>query len=386
MRGGWRGAWRGRGWGPAAWGGRDGIGGACPFGYGGPHRGSLRRRLAWAFLLVALLTLVGTIAALGSALWGHHAPRPWNFHLLLLAVAVAAAASFFIAGRITRGLSRLRDAVERLDLRDLTPRVPVEGNDEVAALARAFNRMADRLEAEERVRRQLFADVAHELRHPIAVLRGRLEAMQDGAVPTDAEQVLRLQDMVIGLGRLVGDLRDLSLADVGRLSLDLGPLDLAALIADLRENMEPVAADKRIALTADVARDLPPVRADSDRIRQVLVNLLANALHYTPEGGRVDILASASGPSGTADGPPRTVTIEVADTGPGIPAEDLPHIFDRFYRTDPARARATGGSGLGLAIVRSLITLHGGTVTAHSHPGGGSRFVVTLPVGGPREA
>ena len=377
---------------PARPGGHEG---ACPhrrwrggpWGPPGPWRhagGSLRRRLAWAFFVVAALSAAGTFAAMAPPWFGHHGPRGWNFHLFLVALAIAAAASVFFARRITSGLTRLRDAVERFDLRDPAPRVPVEGDDEVAALARAFNRMADRLEADERARRQLFADVAHELRHPVAVLRGRLEAMQDGAVPTDGEQVLRLQDTVIGLGRLVGDLRDLSLADVGRLSLDLGPVDLGALIADLCENFEPVAAHRRIALRTDVGPGLPPVTADADRLRQVLVNLLSNALQYTPEGGAVTIrvaVEAASAGDRVAGGAARgAVTIEVADTGPGIAAEHLAHVFDRFYRTDPARGRATGGSGLGLAIVRSLVALHGGTVAVRSRPGEGSRFTVRLPL------
>jgi len=321
--------------------------------------------------MVSVITMVMAFGAFGSALFHHQALRPWNFHLLWLGLIVAAGVGVFTAGRITRGLSRLRSAVERLDLRDLSPRVPVEGNDEVAALARAFNGMAERLEVGERVRRQLFADVAHELRHPLAVLQGRLESMQDGVVPLDPEQVLHLQDMVLSLTRLVGDLRDLSLAEVGRLSLHPRPVDLGEIIADLRENLEPVAADRGIRLVTNVAADLPAVTVDVDRIRQVLVNLLDNALHYTPREGRVEVRATSDG---------QYLTVEVADTGPGIPPEDLSHIFDRFYRTDRARTRATGGSGLGLAIVRSLVVLHGGTVDAQSRQGEGSRFIVTLPL------
>jgi signal transduction histidine kinase len=335
------------------------------------HRG-LRGRLAWAFIGVALITMMLTSVAIHTGMFGDGHGRPWNFRLLFAALPVAGAAGVFTARVITRRLNRLYDAVERLDLRDLSLRVPVEGNDEVAALARAFNRMVDRLAAEERVRRQFFADVAHELRHPLAVQKGRLEMMQDGLVPLNAEQILRLQDGVITLTRLVDDVRDLSLAEVGRLSLNLAPLDVGELIADLVDSMEPVAADKQIALVADVAPVLPKVDADADRIRQVLVNLLANALHYTPPGGRVAVRAWADG---------QAVTVQVSDTGPGIAPADLAQIFDRFFRADKARSRATGGSGLGLAIVRSLVALHGGTVRAESSPGAGSTFVVTLPVG-----
>lgn len=214
-------------------------------------------------------------------------------------------------------------------------------------------------------------DVAHALRHPLAVLKGRLELMQDGVVPLNAAHVLHLQDMVIVLTRLVGDLRDLSLAEVGRLSLSLAPLGLAELIADLQASLEPVATGKSITLVADVEPGLPKAEVDADRIRQVLVNFLANALHFTPRDGQVEVRAWSDG---------HHVIVQVSDTGPGIAPEDLPHIFDRFYRTDRARSRATGGSGLGLAIVRSLVALHGGTVRAESRVGEGSRFTVTLPV------
>lgn len=334
----------------------------------GGHRHSLRRRLTMAFVLVELLTLMLAFVVITAF---DALNRPTRLHVLLPTLLVAAAAGAFTAGRITRRLTRLGAAVERLDMRDLSLRVPVEGEDEVAALARGFNRMVDRLEAVERVRREHFADIAHELRHPLAVLQGRLEMLQDGVVPLTGEQVLYLQDMVLSLNRLVGDLRDLSLAEVGRLSLRLAPVDLSAMIEELRENMEPVAADKSIALLAEVAPDLPRVHGDADRLRQVLVNLLANALHYTPQGGRVEVRAWHEGSQ---------VRVTVSDTGPGIAPENLPHIFDRFYRADKARARSTGGSGLGLAIVRSLVTLHGGTVRADSRPGEGSRFTVTLPV------
>ncbi len=333
-------------------------------------RHSLRRRLAWAFLAVAGISWLVAYGATRAGFLqgaGHH---PTPLPILFLALGVAAVAGAITAGRITGSLMRLRNAVERIDLRDLSPRVPVEGRDEVAALARAFNGMADRIAAEERVRRQLFADVAHELRHPLAVLKGRLDMMQDGSAPVDAEQVLHLQDGVIALTRLVSDLRDLSLAEVGQLSLQVESVDVGALIGDLRENMDPVAADRGVTLAADVAAGLRPVAADPDRMRQVLVNLLANALQHTPTGGRVDVRVTAAG---------RQVVVEVADTGPGIPAEDLPHIFDRFYRTDQSRSRDTGGSGLGLAIVRSLVTLQGGTVDVTSEVGAGTRFRVTMP-------
>ncbi|HWI65802.1 MAG TPA: HAMP domain-containing sensor histidine kinase [Symbiobacteriaceae bacterium] len=331
---------------------------------------SLRKRLAIAFSIVTCVALVAIWEAVRLGLVQGGGKGSWHLVALLLCLLVGAHAGVFSGRVITRHLTRLTEVVKQLDLQALSVRVPVAGDAEVAALAEAFNSMLDRMEASERVRRQLFAEVAHELRHPLAVLKGRLDMMQDGAVPLDPEQVLRLQDQVISLTRLVGDLRDLSLADVGRLPLTLAPVDLGDLVLDLCENLESVAAEKGIDLRSDIASRLPELKADAGRLRQVLLNLLANALQHTPPGGVVEIQVRAD---------PEQVLVTVTDTGRGISAEDLPHIFDRFYRSERTGSRAVGGSGLGLAIVRSLVVLHGGTVEASSVPGQGSTFVVTLP-------
>ncbi len=317
----------------------------------------------WAFFALAWMVF---------GWWHHSGYAAWQ-PTVFVALAVAGGAIAYITARFTRRLERLRRAAEQLNLRDLTARVDVEGHDSVGALAASFNRMVDRLAAEERARRQLFADVAHELRHPLAVLKGRIESIQDGVVPLDSEQILLLHDDVIGLTRLVGDLRDLSLADVGQLSLNLTDVDVAALLSQLSESMEPVAEAKGVQLTATAAAGIPPLLADADRLRQVMLNLLTNAVHYTPGGGRVTLRVRTDGAS---------AILEVADTGTGIDPKDLPHIFERFYRADKARARASGGTGLGLAIVRSIVELHGGTVSATSSPQG-STFTVRLPLRGP---
>ncbi len=356
---------------------------------------SLKVKLTWAFVLVVAVALflafvglnVGMYTTMmGSHRWGMMSHEQmmtnrgligttmrWSLWSSAAAFVVAGFTGLWTAGRITRSLRQLRDAVQQLDLRDLTRRVSVAGDDEIADLARAFNRMCDRLEAEERARRQLLADVAHELRHPLAVLQGRLDLMQDGKVPIDAESLLPLEDEVIRLTRIVGDLRDLSLAEVGGLSLHMTRVDLRTLLETLAANLEPVAAAKSIVLTTEIAPDLPPVWGDQDRLRQVMFNLLANALQYTEQDGRVSIQAWHE--RGEAH-------VRVCDTGPGIAPEDLPHVFDRFYRADKSRSRSTGGSGLGLAIVRSLVELHGGKVRVQSAPGEGSCFTVSLPVQG----
>lgn len=362
---------------------------------------SLRVKLTWAFLIVALVALVpalvitnagfhmdamrqgrrmmgGPMMHLGGPGPGADAPAQeyvdlamrWSMVAGAAALVLAAATGFWTAGRITRNLRSLRDAAHHLDLRDLSRRVPVAGQDEIGELAASFNVMCDRLEAEERSRRQLLADVAHELRHPLAVLQGRLELMQEGRAPIDQEALLPLQDEVIRLSRLVGDLRDLSLAEVGALSLHLTRLDLKDVLESLYVNMEPVAADKGVQLTLQVDPALPAVEGDPDRMRQVLVNILANALHHTPASGRVAVGARRVG---------NAVHVHVRDTGPGISPEDLKQIFDRFYRADQSRSRSTGGSGLGLAIVRSLVEMHRGRVTAQSKVGAGTEITIILP-------
>lgn len=296
-------------------------------------------------------------------------------HLPLILVILSGGSALFayFTSRITRRLERLSRAAEQLNLSDLTVRVPVEGRGSVASLARSFNRMVDRLEAQERARRQFFADVAHELRHPLAILMGRLESIQDGVLPLDNEQILLLHDMAIGLKRLVSDINDLSLADVGQLTLHPSLIKVSDLIEELQAIMEPVAEERGITMSSNVTIDMPHLFVDEDRIRQVLINLLTNALNNTPRGGHVELSAEFRGDEGI---------FQVTDNGTGIALSDLPYLFERFYRAEKSRSRARGGSGLGLAIVRSLVELHGGRVQVESSLGSGSVFTVYLPLAG----
>lgn len=352
---------------------------------------SLKARLTWAFLLTVLMALVLAVVGLNLGLYsmmvGHHQGETmgpghmmtmgslgdvlrWSVGAGLAAFVIAGVTGWLMAERITRSLRHLRDAASDLDLRDLSQRVPVEGTDEISEVATAFNRMCDRLERTERSRRQLLADVAHELRHPLTLLQGRLDLMQEGRVPIDAEALLPLEDEVLRLTRLVGDLRDLSLAEVGGLALHRQRLDLGQQVSDLLGAMEPLAEEKGIGLAGEIAPNLPAISADPGRMRQVLTNLLLNALQYTDPGGRVTVRVQADHGG---------IQVQVCDTGRGIPDSDLPHIFDRFYRVEKSRSRESGGSGLGLAIVRSLVELHGGGVMVQSSEGEGSCFTVVLP-------
>ncbi len=304
----------------------------------------------------------------------------WLSRTLWLVAAIGGLLGILFGVLTSRGLAaplnRLAEAARAIGARDLSRRVEVEGSDEVREVARAFNEMAGALQQAETLRRNLMADVAHELRTPLSVLQGNLRAILDDVYPLDKSEVAQLYDQTRLLSRLVGDLRELAQAEAGQLQLNLRPTDLARLIEDTVTTFSPIAEAEGLTLEAQVPGDLPCVRADSERIAQVLHNLLANALRHTPAGGTIWLRA------GHGTGQERQVWLAVQDTGEGIPSEHLPHVFDRFYRADPARSRATGSAGLGLAIVRAIVEAHGGQVSAASDglSGHGSTFTVRLPV------
>jgi two-component system OmpR family sensor kinase/two-component system sensor histidine kinase BaeS len=278
--------------------------------------------------------------------------------------------------QITAPLRKLSQAAEAIAGGDLSQRVDIRSKDELGRLGRSFNRMAENLSQAETQRKHMIADVAHELRTPLAVLQAGLEGMQDGVIAMDLAQVETLHEQTLLLNRLVGDLRLLSLMEAGELRLERQDVALADFLRKLADAMEPQAAAKGVQLELDVPEGLPDVSIDTDRMTQVLNNLVSNALRYTPAGGKITIGASED---------PTGWILTVTDTGTGISPEQLELIFDRFYRADPSRSRSSGGSGLGLAIVKQLVEAHGGTVRAQSpvffdqaEPYG-SRFLVTLP-------
>jgi signal transduction histidine kinase len=302
-------------------------------------------------------------------------------------VALALGALLFL--QLTAPIRRLTAAANAISAGDLDQRVAVRSGDELGELASAFNTMAANLAASEQQRRQMVGDVAHELRTPLSVIQANLEAMQDGILPTDAEQLASLHEETLLLSRLVADLRLLSLAEAGHLRLERAETDLGELIGKAVERMRPAAQVKGI----DLQTDLPPaalVLADADRLNQVISNLVDNAVRYTPARGTINIQANLAVPE-RAD--PhllptggKSYLVTVTDTGPGILPEDLPHVFDRFYRADKSRARSSGGSGLGLAIVKHLVEAHGGRVWVESpihqadgDKGYGTRFSFSLP-------
>lgn len=291
----------------------------------------------------------------------------------LVAGLVALLLGALLVRQITRPLAALNEASQRIASGERNVRVSALSNDEVGQLAHTFNRMAESLTAQERLRRDLMADVAHELRTPLSGIQGTVEAMQDGIFPLTAENLASIHEQIVLLNRLVEDLRILAHAEAGQLSLNIQSVDLTALAARQVTAHQIPVQQKGIELSLRAQDDLPSIRGDAERLNQVLGNLLTNALRHTPPGGCVEVSLSAQ------EG---AVQISVADSGEGIPSDDLPHVFERFYRGDHSRSRQTGGSGLGLAIARQLVEAHGGHIWAESPPAGrnqGSGFYVLLP-------
>ena len=278
-------------------------------------------------------------------------------------LVLAAAITVLVARRLARPLRALTVAAEQ------DRPAPVKSRDEVGYLATAFNDLTARRERIEEQRKAMVSDIAHELRNPLNVIRGRLEAAEDGHLPFDRSLSASLLEETVLLQHIVDDLQDLAAADAGQLRLHPEPLDAAELAGHVAAALADRAAAAGVTLTVDTTGDTG-LTADPVRLRQVVGNLVTNAIRHTPTRGRVTIHVSS-----TVD----AVTLAVADTGTGIAAADLPHVFDRFWRAEKSRSRQTGGSGLGLAIVRHLVQAHGGTVTAESEVDSGSTFTVRLP-------
>lgn len=279
---------------------------------------------------------------------------------------------WLLSRRTLAPLQGLGAAARRLGRGDLSQRADTGGPKEIRELARNFNLMAADLEEAERQRRNLTADVAHELRTPLSNIQGYLEAIRDGVVQPTPETIDTIHGQATQLSRLVDDLRLLAQVESGDLLLQRSPVQLEDLLPSCADAVRPRAAAKNINLVVNIETGLPDLEVDGSRISQVIGNLLENAITHTPQGGRVTLSGTIS--EGQA-------TISVADTGPGVAPDDLSRIFDRFYRADPSRARATGGSGLGLTIARRLVESHCGTIEAESTAGDGSRFTVRLPLG-----
>jgi two-component system, OmpR family, sensor histidine kinase BaeS len=321
--------------------------------------------ILWCFPLIIIVSLAQALGWVTIP----RAPVPVDVPALLavvLTAVIAVAVMVHLVRRFFLPLDNLVEAADRVARGDYSVRVDEGGPRAVRSLAQAFNNMAARLDSTMADRRNLLADVTHEMRTPLTVMQGNLEGMLDGLYPADPANLRAVLDETTLLARLISDLQTLALAETGALQLKLEPTDLEVLIHDVAGGFQAQAASAGVSLDLEVAPETPSLQLDAGRIRQVLTNLLANAMRYTPAGGSVQVACRAQSAH---------VIIEVRDTGAGISPEDLPHVFDRFYRSSDS-----GGMGLGLAIARHLVEAHGGTLTAVSVPGRGTAMEIRLPV------
>lgn len=289
----------------------------------------------------------------------------------VLVLLAALGLAYWLSQRILRPVEELTNAAQLLKDGNLSARVKNNSKDEIGKLSQSFNEMASSLARLEQVRRNMVTDVAHELRTPLSNMRGYLEAARDGLVPPDENLIENLYEETMLLNRMVEDLQELALAESGHLRLDFQPEEMARIVLAAVDAVRPRALAGNLELEVDTPSDLPPVIADSQRVGQVLRNLLNNAINYTPPGGKIKVIVRAL---------PREVLVAVEDNGEGIAMEHQPYIFERFFRVDASRERPIGGAGLGLAIVRQLVNLHGGRVWVESAPGMGATFWFSLPI------
>ena len=346
----------------------------------------IRLKLFIACLVGQIGALVAAVVAarFSGAMPAIKPPNDGLFAVLLVyAASLSLALAFVLAGSMTAVLARIRAGAARIAEGDLATRIETGARDELAELAADLNLMASRLDAAarqerrmEQSRRELIAAVSHDLRTPLAAIRATIEAITDGVV-SDEETVRRyLRTMHEGtkeLSRLIDDLFELSRIDAGALHLEPEPAALGDLVSDTLERMRPQADARGVILSGFAEIDLPPVVLDTRQIGRVLTNLVGNALRHTSSHGRVEVSARRDGPS---------VRVDVVDTGEGIAAADLPHLFERFYRGDKSRSRESGGAGLGLAICKGIVEAHGGAIWAEPVQPHGARFSFTLPSGG----
>lgn len=325
-----------------------------------------------AVVLIVLGALVGlvwlalsAIGVLGSA------PSGRLFSAIALLVGgIAVAVAVIALRRVARPAQSLVSAAQQVEAGDYSARVQVRGPRQLRSLARAFNAMSSRLEAQEARRRSVVDDVAHELRTPVTVIRGQTEAIIDGLYPPSADRLKPILAATDTLESLIDDLRTLAMAETGSLRLRREPVDLALLVRDTLDGFRATASEQGVTLVADTGTAVPLIDADPARLGSVLRNLVSNALRYTQRGGTIRVAVAA--------GAEPVVHVAVADDGVGIPADLLARVFDRFVK-----GPGSPGSGLGLAIVRDIVEAHGGTVTAHNNAAGGAAFDVTLPVHAP---
>lgn len=363
---------------------------------------TIRQRLGWKLALSYIVVIAVAVLVMATAAQ-FHTTEALNHHMatmqalagndpamqqvletsfhaavneiLLVAASAAVLAAFtvslFTARRIVGPIRQMLSASQRIAAGHYRQRVEAPGEDELGQLATSFNVMAAALDNTEQRRLALIGDLAHELRTPLANIRATMEGLTDGVLAPAPDTFMEVERETARLQRLVSDLEELSRAEAGEIALNRQALDLQALIRSVAARLQLQYADKDVSLTLDLPAHLPEVYADPARITQVLINLLGNALQYTPAGGAVTVRAWSEA---------RGVLVTVSDSGVGLSAEDLSHVFERFYRVDKSRSRVGGGSGVGLTIAQHLVEAHGGQIWAASPGAGqGSTFTFSLP-------
>ncbi|MHB0866200.1 MAG: sensor histidine kinase [Thermoleophilia bacterium] len=297
-----------------------------------------------------------------------------NYSLLwggIIAVILAIILSLFIARRITRPIHDMAAATEKIAEGDYSHRVDIASRDEIGSLAHSLNAMAVHLEESQRLRRELMANIAHELRTPLTSISGFMEGLEDGVVPANTETYSLVRREALRMSRLVEDLQRLSRAESGQEAMDLIEIELGTFLERVIRKMKPQFSDKGVNLVFHAGEAVPPFLADEDKLDQIVINLVDNALRYTEPGGSVSLSSSVR---------KGMVAIEVVDTGAGIDPLDLPHVFERFYRADKSRARVSGGSGIGLTLVKRYTESLGGHVEVKSVIEQGTSFTLFFPV------
>lgn len=342
------------------------------------RRGHFFKRMGFIFIFLHfLLSIVLVLSISLTAQYFGVLQIPITFRWVIPVVVISIIFSIGFITFIGRGLRRMSApfselvaAAERVAEKDYSVQVKEQGPAEVRSLAHAFNSMAARLQIHDKERRNLLADVSHELLTPLTIIQGNVEGMMDGIYPPDEAHLKTILEQSQVLSRLVEDLRTLALAESGSLTLKLEPTDLTVLIADIAAAFQSQVEAAGITLKIERSSEIPLIDLDPVRMREVLSNLLANAIRYASPRGEVSVQLSQ-----TVDGGKKFQIISVHDNGSGIPSEDLPHIFDRFYKT-----RDSSGIGLGLSIARNLVEAHGGTIEAESKNGNGTTIRISLPV------
>ncbi|MFJ2995108.1 ATP-binding protein [Pandoraea sp. NPDC087047] len=331
----------------------------------------ITRKLFLAIFATGLVTMAATAAVVRAAISGHGWLRGDNLmYLTILGIALLGAVALRLAQRLLVPVTPLLEATHRMAMGDYSVRAPTAGADELARLAVDLNRLADTLAQNDRLRRNLLADISHELRTPLSILRGEIEAMEDGVRPLTQDAIASLRVEISQLSKLIDDLYELSLSDVGALTYEFAPVDMTERVATSVAAFGDWFEAKGISLTVHIPDDTLVVDGDLHRLTQLIGNLFENSLRYTDGGGAVRVyLSSTEG----------QLRLEIEDSAPGVPDDALPRLFERLFRVEASRSRRSGGAGLGLALCKHIVEAHGGQIVARHSPLGGLALAITLP-------